>query len=86
MADRRVRQSGKDKYGDITALCNHSESWSPRSKQDAISDIDGGIHRYYVREEGEAAWVKVVQGPSGKYLRTVADATSRNNLDNLPDC
>ncbi len=63
MADRRVRQSGKDKDGDITSLCYHGESWSPRSKQGAISDIDGGIHRYYVREEGEAAWVKVIAGP-----------------------
>lgn len=86
MADRKVRQSGKHKDGDITSLCNHGESWSPRSKQGAISDIDGGIHRYYVREEGEAAWVTVIAGPRGKYLRTVADTTSRNNLDNLPDC
>jgi hypothetical protein len=85
VADRRVRQTGKDQ-GDITSLCNHGESWSPRSKSMAISDIEGGSHRYYVREEGDRAWVKVVDGPTGKYLRTTADSSSKNNLDNLPDC
>jgi hypothetical protein len=85
VTDRRVRQTGKDR-GDITSLCNGSEVWSPRQKADAISDIEGGLHRYYVREEGDGAWVKVVDGPTGKYLRTEADSSSKNNLDNLPDC
>ncbi len=86
MADRRVRQSGKDREGDITSLCNRDEWWSPRSKSDAISDIENRLHRYFVQEAGEAVWVKVVQGATGKFLRTDADATSRNNLDNLPNC
>jgi hypothetical protein len=85
MADRRVRRTGKDQ-GDIISLCNPGEEWSPRVKADAISDIEGGIHRYYVREEGDVAWVSVVDGPTGKYLRTTADSSSKNNLDNLPDC
>ena len=85
MADRRVRRSGKDE-GDITSLCNSGESWSPRGKADAISDIEAGTHRYYVQEAGDVAWVRVIDGPSGKYLRTTADSSSNNNLDNLPDC
>lgn len=85
MADRQVRQTGRDR-GDITSLCNQGQSWSPRKKSDAISDIESGIHRYYVREEGDGAWVRVVNGPTGKYLRTTADSSSKNNLDNLPDC
>jgi hypothetical protein len=85
VADRRVRETGKDQ-GDITSLCNPGEQWSPRVKADAISDIESGSHRYFVREEGDNAWVRVVDGPTGKYLRTTADSSSNNNLDNLPDC
>lgn len=87
MADRPVFRSRKDDDGDITALCNASESWSPRLKRDAISDIENGFHRYYVPwPDGQSTWIDVVDGPSGKHLRTDKDSTTRNNLDDLPDC
>lgn len=87
MADRRVRQTAKDRDGDITSLCNGGETWSPRSKSLAIADIDSGAHRYYVREEGEGAWVVVYTASDGrKHLKTTADRSSKNNLDNLPNC
>jgi hypothetical protein len=86
MADRQVARSRKDKLGDITALCNPAESWSPRSKLDAISDIELGIHSYYVLVGGARANIHVVNGPGGKYLRTSHDMTTHNNLDDLPDC
>lgn len=86
MADRRVAQSRKDKDGDITALCNPGQGWSPRPKADAIRDIETKTHTYFVDRAGHRTEVEVVNGPTGKYLRTVADPTSDNNLDNLPDC
>ncbi len=86
MAERRVRQTGKDSEGDITALCNGGETWSPRTKSDAINDIETGAHTYYVNEVDNRANVRVVTGQTGKYLRTTADSGSANNLDNLPDC
>ncbi len=87
MADRRVTHSGKNTHGDITSLGNPGEWWSPRPKADAIEDIEGATHRYYVREAGYESDVTVVTRNDGtKYLRTTADRTSRNNLDNLPDC
>lgn len=87
MADRDVKQTRKDKDGDITALCNPGYSWSPRSKRDAIHDIENRIHRYFVPwADGQRTEIKVVKGPTGKYLRTDRDSTSRNNLDDLPDC
>lgn len=86
MAERRVRKSGKDSQGDITSLCNHGESWSPRLKADAIRDIDGGLHTYYVDEAGFKSNVRVYSSPTGKHLKTDADQSSKNNLDNLPDC
>ncbi len=87
MADRPVNKTRKDKDGDITALCNNSEAWSPRLKADAIRDIDNGTQRYYVPwSDGQSTWIGVVTGPTGKYLRTDKDNTSKNNLDDLPDC
>jgi len=86
MADREVTQTRKDRYGDITALCTPVSSWSPRSKEDAIRDIDSGTHTYYVRWPEKRTEIRVVNAPSGKYLRTDRDSTTRNNLDDLPDC
>jgi len=87
MADRRVTKSRKDRDGDITALCNPGEYWSPRGKADAIADIENGLHTYHVLlAGGRRVEIRVVKGPSGKYLRTDPDVTSHNNLDDLPDC
>ena len=82
MADRYVTRTGKDVDGDITKLCNPGKFWSPRSKQDAISDIESRNHTYYVRWTSGRTKIQVVNG----YLRTDRDGTSKNNLDELPDC
>ncbi len=86
MADRAVRRTRKDQDGDILALCNPGDIWSPRLKADAIHDIESGLHTYYVPWQSGRTPIKVVKGPKGKYLRTDRDNTSRNNLDDLPDC
>lgn len=87
MADRQVTQSRKDSDGDITALCNPDSYWSPRLKRDAINDIESRLHTYFVLWPGsQRTEIHVVDGPTGKYLRTDRDSTSRNNLDDLPDC
>ena len=87
MAKRYVRASGKNSQGDITRLCHAGESWSPRGKSDAINDIEQGIHEYWVNwANAPETKIRVVNGPTGKYLRTDRDTTSRNNLDDLPDC
>ncbi len=86
MSQREVTRSGKDKDGDIKALCKPGESWSPRAKADAIRDIKSGSHTYYVSVNGSRVDVHVVKGASGEYLRTDADGRGHNNLDDLPDC
>ncbi|MGS2743587.1 DUF3892 domain-containing protein [Halomonas sp. LS-001] len=87
MADRRVTATGKNSDKDITKLCNSPEWWSPRSKADAISDIELNIHTYYVTDGGgRRADIHVAGSGASKYLRTNADSSSSNNLDNLPDC
>ena len=87
MADRAVHQPRHDSDGDITALGAPNTTWSPRLKWDVISDIESGLHRYYVPWlNSPATWISVVNGSTGKYLRTDRDSTSRNNLDDLPEC
>jgi hypothetical protein len=86
VTERRVRKSGKDRDGDITALCNDGQWWSPRSKTDAIRDIEGASYRYYVQEQTPRTYVQVVTVGGMKHLRTTADRTSKNNLDNLANC
>jgi hypothetical protein len=83
MAVRNVYKVKKDDDGDIIALCNSGEYWSPRSKSDVIDDIDNETHSYY--SKGKAKII-VVDGENGKYLRTVPDASADDNLDNLPEC
>ena len=86
MADRAVTRTDKDVDGDITRLCNPEEFWSPRSKQNVIYDIESENHTYYVPWPTGRTEIRVVNGPNGKYLRTNRDGTSKNNLDDLPDC
>ena len=86
MSDRAVRRTGKDSAGDITRLCDTGAAWSPRAKRDAISDIESGRHTYYVPWTTGRTEIRVVEGAKGKYLRTDRDGTSKNNLDDLPDC
>lgn len=86
--DREVTHSGKDKDGDITKLCHSGEYWSPRNKVDAISDIEGKLHTYFVKvtDVGRVN-IHVVKDSQGrKYLRTDPDKTEKNNLDDLPNC
>lgn len=86
MADRAVRKTGKNAQGDITSLCDDGAAWSPRQKAAAVQDIESGLHTYHVPWTTGRTEIRVVAGPGGKYLRTDRDATTRNNLDDLPDC
>ena len=87
MADRQVTRIWKDSDGDITALCNSGQSWSPRMKNDAINDIEHRFDTYYVHEPGTSRVdIHVVTATGRKILRTDADSSSSNNLDNLLDC
>ena len=84
MADRRVTGTGKDLHGDITALCGR---WGRTSRATAIIEIEQGRHTYFVQDAySRRANVQVVNGPTGKYLRTDPNALCSDNLDNLPNC
>jgi len=84
MASRAVYRSGKDKDGDITSLCG---DFGKVVKADAIAQIEYRLNTYYVPlTSGAQAQITVVNGSTGKYLRSNWDGTQANNLDSLPDC
>lgn len=61
------------------------EGWQ-RDARWAIQDILENRHEYFVQGAfGVLRPVGVVNGPHGQYLRTFADSTEGNNLDNLPE-
>ena len=84
MADRRVRRTEKTD-GDIAALCGGAD-WPKVRKAQVIQDVESRAHRRYVHEVAPSVDVTAVDGRCGKHLRTVADRTSANNLDNPPNC
>ena len=86
MAARNIQATSKDKYGVITYLCNIDELWSPRHKNDVILDLESNMHSYYILIAGNKVDIHVIDGPSGKYLRTDPDKTENNNLNELPSC
>jgi hypothetical protein len=84
MASRTVTHSGKDLYGDITAIGIRGV-WQD-SKATAISNIERGAGGYHVSwADGQVTPIKVVHGATGKYLRTQRDGSTGNNLENLDD-
>lgn len=87
MAKRQVTQTKKDKDGDILALCNPRQIWSPVSKSKAISEIEKKINAYFVKINNDEVNIYVAKKSDGsKYLKTEPDTNKENNLDNLPDC
>lgn len=79
--DRRIKATQKDRNGNIVALCNPGEDWSPRSKEAVLHDIKSAKRSYYVQEVQQKMYVRATQG---NVLQTTADRASKNNLDNLP--
>lgn len=73
MSARRVTATQRDSAGVIVALCNEGEEWSPRTKDEAIRDIENVRHSYYVEINQERAEIEVATSQSGKYFRTAAD-------------
>ncbi len=74
---RQVKATGKDDEGDITSL---KGGFGDVPIAQAIREIEQGAASYAVGDSE----IGVVNGPTGKYLRTAPDSTSSNNLDDLP--
>jgi hypothetical protein len=79
--DRKVTATKKDRKGNIVALCNAGQQWSPRRARDVWRDIKAGRKSYYVQQLDQRVYVRALPGDR---LETTSDAASLNNLDRLP--
>lgn len=86
MIERQITNTKKDSSGNIILLCNPTEWWSPRSANEILWDIEEAMYLYFVLVDGRKVEIKVITELTGKYLRTDPDKTTKNNLDELPDC
>jgi hypothetical protein len=74
----------RKKRGDIiTHLCNEGATWSPVTVAQAIRQIESGVIQYFVRSAHRVVPVRAV---GGSYVRSQADESAADNLDNLPRC
>ena len=73
----------KDDDGDVVRL--KGSSWED-SVEGVIADIEAKRYEYFVQVDGAKAAVYVVAATASrkKHLRTTADTSTRNNLDELP--
>ncbi len=79
--DRRIRATQKDAHGNVIALCNSEENWSPVSKEEVLREIKNARRSYYVQELPQKVYVRAARNNK---LETTLDKASKNNLDNLP--
>jgi hypothetical protein len=82
VADAQIRNVRKDRSGDIT----HVGVWGQWdwSVAQVVASIESRTNTFYVNCP-QRADVYVAQTSAGrKFLKTTADTTTKNNLDNLP--
>ena len=79
--DRKVKAIKKDRHGNIIALCNAGESWSPRGMADVIKDIQTNKKSYYVEQMARRSYLRVAA--QGR-LQTASDDANTSGLDKLP--
>jgi hypothetical protein len=80
--DRRIMAVKKDRNGNIVALCNPEESWSPRRAIDVMKDIGSGMKSYYVQQVANRTYLRLIAGT----LQTTKDLAHGNSLAKLPVC
>jgi len=84
--NREVTKTIKNQYGDVVALCNDAELWSPKLKSIAVPEIELKVHRYFVKYKNlEVDIVVLIDGNHGKYISTKPSVINKNLLLELPD-
>lgn len=87
MADVQVTCINKlprdDPHEGITHLGGASWKWT---RGQVITSIEAKTNTFFTLNDGRRADVGVVNGPTGKYVRTHRDGQWTNNLLALPEC
>lgn len=90
MADVRVsciNKSPRDNtHEGITHIGGSGGTGWKWTREQAIQSINNGTNTFYVEENGKRAYIAVVNGQNGPYLRTHADGNWTDNLLHLPEC
>lgn len=71
------------RYEGITHLGNSSLGWK-WTRAEVIASIEVGTNSFFTLVNGNRGDIGVVDGPTGKYLRTYADGQWNDNLLSLP--
>lgn len=87
MADAQVtcihKQPRDNPYEGITHLGGAGWKWT---REQVIASIEAKTNTFFTLVNGKRANIGVINGPTGKYLRTHADGTWNDNLLALPEC
>jgi len=87
MADVQVtcinKKDRSSSHEHITHLGGSGWKWT---RADVIASIEGRTNTFFTKVNGVRADVGVVDGPTGKYVRTYADGKWNDNLLALPEC
>lgn len=82
MADAEIKNVRKDQDADITDAGVKGQ-WEWTVSQ-IVSSIDSGSNTFFVNCPQRADVLVGVTSAGRKFLKTTADTTTENNLDNLP--
>jgi len=82
MSDARIKNVEKDRDGDITHV-GVSGDWKWTVAQ-VVTSIESGTNTLYVMCSQRADVIVSSTHGGRKFLKTTADTTTKNNLDNLP--
>lgn len=87
MADVQVtcinKQPRNNTHEGISNLGGSSWRWT---RSQVIQSIEAKTNTFYTKVGGYRAEIGVVNGASGKYVRTYADGKWNDNLLALPEC
>ena len=87
MADIRVtcitKPARDSKHDAITHLGGSGWKWT---KAQVIASIEAKANTFHTLVNGNRGDIGVVNGTTGKYLRTYADGQWNDNLLSLPEC
>ncbi|MGE0093755.1 MAG: DUF3892 domain-containing protein [Alphaproteobacteria bacterium] len=87
MANVRVtcinKKDRSNTHEGITHLGGATWRWT---RQEVIQSIEAGTNTFFTYEDNKRANIAVVDGPTGKYVRTHADGKWTDNLLALKEC
>ncbi|PZE28386.1 DUF3892 domain-containing protein [Curtobacterium sp. MCLR17_042] len=82
MSDSVIKNVEKDRDGDITHVGVAGDwKWTVAK---VVTSIESGTNTFYVMRPQRADVVVRSTAGGREYLKTTADTTTKNNLDNLP--